>query len=75
MLEFDQVEAPPPAQAALTVTLELAPEEIELALATDGTSLRRNVMMALITAMVATESGETSDALAQFIPWLEPPEA
>jgi len=41
-----------PPKDPLTVTLEITPEELELAFATDGYSLRRKLLMVLIVAMV-----------------------
>jgi hypothetical protein len=73
MFEFDTIETTPD-QRTLKLTLELTPEEVELALTTDGISLRRSVMMALVAAMVTAESYETSKVLARFLPWMTSPD-
>ena len=43
--------APPPKEATV-ISIEFAPEEIELAFATDGESIRDKVLMALVIAMI-----------------------
>jgi hypothetical protein len=64
MLNFDELEFLPPTGPTI-ITLEVSPEEVELALATNGNLLHAQLMMALIAAMTT----DTADPLARFLPW------
>ena len=56
-----------PSTASLLVTFAVRPEEIELALATNGDSLRERVLLALVAELTILEDG--SERLAPFVPW------
>ena len=43
---------------ATTLTLDLKPEDLEMALATNGTSLQHAVMMAIISALTVDSEPE-----------------
>jgi hypothetical protein len=47
-LEFDVI----PPHHPLRITLDVSPQELEMALATSGSSLCRALMMAIVAAMV-----------------------
>jgi hypothetical protein len=50
--DWDGFDVIPPKEP-ISITLELKPEEIELAFATEGESLRRKVLMALVISMIS----------------------
>lgn len=56
MLDLDGIEILPPIRP-LVITLEVWPEEVELALASNGNSLRRGLVLALVATM-AVETGD-----------------
>ena len=66
MLNFDELEFLPPTGPTV-ITLELSPEEVELALATNGSALQSELMMAIFAAMTTDPSEE--EPLARFLPW------
>jgi hypothetical protein len=68
MLDLDGIEILPPIRP-LVITLEVWPEEVELALASNGNSLRRGLMLALIATM-AVETGDIAGAPTPPLPWV-----
>jgi hypothetical protein len=58
-----------PSKRPLLVTFPVSPEEIELAFATNGESLRLKTLMALMVELATVDRTESIDALAQWIPW------
>jgi hypothetical protein len=63
MLELDGLEALP-SRKPLLVTLAVRPDEIELALATNGNSLRHRLLLALVAELTTIEMADTSEPLA-----------
>jgi hypothetical protein len=58
-----------PSTRPLVLSLPVTPEEIELALATNGESLRLKAIMELLSELVTGEVPVCDDALAQYLPW------
>lgn len=53
-----------PSKEPLLITLAVRPEEIELALATNGNSLRHRLLLALVAELTITETADTSEPTA-----------
>jgi hypothetical protein len=49
--DFDGFDVIPP-KGPVTLSIELNPAEVELAFATEGTSIRPKLLMALVVAMI-----------------------
>ena len=49
--DFEGYDVIPP-KGPITLSIELNPEEVELAFATEGSSIRPKVLMALVVAMI-----------------------
>ena len=55
-----------PSKAPMLITLAVRPEEIELALATNGASLRHRLLLALVAELTIIETTEP----ATDLPWI-----
>jgi hypothetical protein len=53
----------------LLISVTVRPDEVELALATNGESLRERVLLALVSELTTVETAEPSGFLARLIPW------
>jgi hypothetical protein len=53
-----------PSRAPLLVTLAVRPDEIELALATNGNSLRHRLLLALVAELTVIETADASEPFA-----------
>jgi hypothetical protein len=62
-----------PLQATVIVSFAVRPDEIELALATNGDSLTHRLLLALVAELTTIENGEQSSPLDRCLPWGEPP--
>jgi hypothetical protein len=60
MPDFDGLEALP-SRGPLLVTLAVRPDEIELALATNGNSLRHRLLLALVAELTIVETADASN--------------
>lgn len=58
-----------PTAGSLFVTFAVRPDEIELALATNGDSLRERVLLALVTELTIIEIEDGSERLAPLNSW------
>ena len=63
MPDFDELEALP-SRVPLLVTLAVRPDEIELALATNGNSLRHRLLLALVAELTIVETADASNSFA-----------
>ena len=63
MPDFDELEALP-SRVPLLVTLAVRPDEIELALATNGNSLRHRLLLALVAELTIVEKADASNSFA-----------
>jgi hypothetical protein len=63
MPDFDGLEALP-SRGQLLVTLAVRPDEIELALATNGNSLRHRLLLALVAELTIAETADASNSFA-----------
>lgn len=68
MLDFTEIQVFP-STSSLLLAFAITPEDIELAFATNGESLRLKALMALMAELVIAPVIESGDTLAQYIPW------
>ena len=61
--DFDGLEALP-SRGPLLVTLAVRPDEIELALATNGNPLRHQLLLALVAELTIVETADASNPFA-----------
>ena len=54
-----------PSKRPLLVTLAVRPDEIELALATNGASLRQRLLLALVAELTIIETADNLDPFAR----------
>ena len=59
-----------PSKERTIISMEVLPEEVELAFATNGASLQQAVMLALMAAL--TVQTAEPDVFARYLPWYDP---